>query len=64
MHIGIAGIGNMGSNIGARLMEVGHTLTVWNRTAEKTKPLADAGASVAPDAGGARRARSRPSSAS
>src|SRR6185369_4224855 len=47
MHIGIAGIGNMGSNIGARLMEVGHTLTVWNRTAEKTKPLADAGAKVA-----------------
>jgi 3-hydroxyisobutyrate dehydrogenase len=47
MHIGIAGIGNMGSNIGARLMEVGHRLTVWNRTAEKTKPLADAGAAVA-----------------
>ena len=47
MHIGIAGIGNMGSNIGARLMEVGHKLTVWNRTAEKTKPLVDAGATVA-----------------
>ena len=47
MHIGIAGIGTMGFNIGARLMEVGHTLTVWNRTAEKTKPLADMGASVA-----------------
>jgi 3-hydroxyisobutyrate dehydrogenase len=47
MHIGIAGIGTMGSNIGARLMEVGHKLTVWNRTAEKTKPLADAGARVA-----------------
>jgi 3-hydroxyisobutyrate dehydrogenase len=47
MRIGIAGIGNMGSNIGARLMEVGHTLTVWNRTAEKTKPLAEAGAAVA-----------------
>jgi 3-hydroxyisobutyrate dehydrogenase len=47
MHIGIAGIGTMGSNIGARLMEVGHTLTVWNRTAEKTKPLAEAGAGVA-----------------
>ena len=47
MHIGIAGIGNMGSNIGARLMEVGHTLTVWNRTTEKTKPLAEAGAAVA-----------------
>ena len=47
MHIGIAGIGTMGSNIGARLMEVGHKLTVWNRTAEKTKPLAGAGAGVA-----------------
>ena len=47
MHIGIAGIGTMGSTIGARLMEVGHTLTVWNRTAEKTKPLAAAGAGVA-----------------
>jgi 3-hydroxyisobutyrate dehydrogenase len=47
MHIGIAGIGNMGSTIGARLIEVGHTLTVWNRTAEKTKPLAEAGAAVA-----------------
>jgi 3-hydroxyisobutyrate dehydrogenase len=47
MHIGIAGIGNMGSNIGARLIEVGHTVTVWNRTAGKTKPLADAGAGVA-----------------
>jgi 3-hydroxyisobutyrate dehydrogenase len=47
MHIGIAGIGTMGSNIGARLMEVGHTLTVWNRSANKTEPLAAAGASVA-----------------
>jgi 3-hydroxyisobutyrate dehydrogenase len=47
MHIGIAGIGNMGSAIGARLMEAGHKLTVWNRTAEKTKSLADAGAVVA-----------------
>ena len=47
MHIGIAGIGTMGSNIGARLMEVGHTLSVWNRTAEKTTPLAEAGAGVA-----------------
>ena len=46
MHIGIAGIGNMGSNIGARLMEVGHTLTVWNRSAGKTKALADVGAGV------------------
>ena len=47
MHIGIAGIGKMGSNIGLRLMECGHKLTVWNRSAEKTKPLADTGAGVA-----------------
>jgi 3-hydroxyisobutyrate dehydrogenase len=47
MHIGIAGIGKMGSNIGARLIEVGHTLTVWNRTPDKLKPLADACASIA-----------------
>ena len=47
MRIGIAGIGNMGSSIGARLMEVGHKLTVWNCSAEKTKPLAEAGAAVA-----------------
>jgi 3-hydroxyisobutyrate dehydrogenase len=47
MHIGIAGIGKMGFNIGLRLMECGHRLTVWNRTADKTKPLADGGAGVA-----------------
>src|SRR5688572_12789975 len=47
MHIGISGIGRMGSNIGARLMETGHKLTVWNRTADKTRPLLDAGASLA-----------------
>jgi 3-hydroxyisobutyrate dehydrogenase len=47
MHIGLAGIGKMGSNIGPRLMECGHKLTVWNRTAEKTKPLAESGATIA-----------------
>ena len=47
MHIGLAGIGKMGSNIGPRLMECGHKLAVWNRSAEKTKPLVNAGASAA-----------------
>jgi 3-hydroxyisobutyrate dehydrogenase len=37
----------MGAAIAQRLMEVGHTLTVWNRAAAKAKPLADAGAKVA-----------------
>jgi 3-hydroxyisobutyrate dehydrogenase len=47
MHVGIAGVGRMGANMGLRLMETGHTLTVWNRSADKVKPLAEAGASVA-----------------
>jgi 3-hydroxyisobutyrate dehydrogenase len=37
----------MGAAIAAHLMEVGHEVTVWNRSANKTKPLADAGAKVA-----------------
>jgi 3-hydroxyisobutyrate dehydrogenase len=46
MRIGVAGLGAMGSAIAARLMEAGHQVTVWNRTAAKAKPLADAGATV------------------
>jgi 3-hydroxyisobutyrate dehydrogenase len=37
----------MGGAIAAHLIEVGHAVTVWNRTAEKTRPLAVAGAKVA-----------------
>src|ERR1051325_3339625 len=44
MQIGIAGLGRMGAAIAARLMEVGHTVSVWNRTPEKAQPLVDAGA--------------------
>ena len=47
MQIGIAGIGKMGAAIAQRLMEVGHTVTVWNRSADKLKPLVAAGAAVA-----------------
>jgi len=47
MHIGVAGLGRMGAAVALRLMEVGHTVTVWNRAAAKAKPLADAGAKVA-----------------
>lgn len=46
MQIGVAGLGAMGAALAARLMEVGHQVTVWNRTAEKAKPLAAAGAKV------------------
>jgi 3-hydroxyisobutyrate dehydrogenase len=47
MHVGVAGLGNMGSAIAGRLIETGHTVTVWNRTTEKCKPVAAAGAHVA-----------------
>ncbi len=47
MRVGIAGLGRMGGAIAARLIEVGREVTVWNRSAEKIKPLAAAGARVA-----------------
>ena len=40
----------MGAAIAQRLMSVGHEVTVWNRTASKTKPLGQGGAKVAPSA--------------
>jgi 3-hydroxyisobutyrate dehydrogenase len=36
----------MGSALAARLMEVGHDVSVWNRSPDKAKPLAAAGAKV------------------
>lgn len=47
MEIGVAGLGRMGAAIAARLIEVGHKLTVWNRSPEKAKPLEAAGAVLA-----------------
>src|SRR3984893_1130791 len=46
MNIGVAGLGRMGAAIAARLIEVGHTVSIWNRSAEKTKALAQAGAKI------------------
>src|SRR5262249_17476126 len=45
--IAIAGTGKMGAAIAQRLMEVGHKVTVWNRSADKLKPLTAAGAAAA-----------------
>ena len=47
MKIGIAGTGRMGAAMAERLLKHGHDVVVWNRTAAKTRPLADAGAHVA-----------------
>jgi 3-hydroxyisobutyrate dehydrogenase len=47
MRIGIAGTGKMGSAIAKRLLSLGHQLTVWNRTSERSEALKDMGAVVA-----------------
>jgi 3-hydroxyisobutyrate dehydrogenase len=47
MKIGLAGTGRMGAAIVMRLLDCGHELTVWNRGADKLKPLLEAGAKAA-----------------
>jgi 3-hydroxyisobutyrate dehydrogenase len=47
MRVGVAGVGRMGAAIAARLMDVGHEVTVWNRSAAKLEPLVKAGAKTA-----------------
>jgi len=44
MHVGIAGTGKMGTAIGSRLLSLGNSVTVWNRSAERAQPLMNAGA--------------------
>src|SRR3954449_5434170 len=43
-ELGYVGLGVMGSSVVRRLLDAGHTVTVWNRTREKAEPLLDAGA--------------------
>jgi 3-hydroxyisobutyrate dehydrogenase-like beta-hydroxyacid dehydrogenase len=47
MKVGFLGLGSMGSAMAANILKTQNSLTVWNRSAEKTKALADAGATVA-----------------
>lgn len=44
MHIGIPGTGKMGSAIALRLLELGHQVSVWNRTAARAEGAVKAGA--------------------
>jgi 3-hydroxyisobutyrate dehydrogenase-like beta-hydroxyacid dehydrogenase len=46
MKIGFIGVGRMGLVMGRRILEAKHDLGVYNRTAERAKPLADAGAKM------------------
>jgi 3-hydroxyisobutyrate dehydrogenase len=47
LRIGWIGAGRMGLPMAARLIEAGHDVTVWNRTAAKADPLKAAGAKIA-----------------
>ena len=38
-RVAVVGLGGMGSRIARRLLDVGHELTVWNRTREKAEAL-------------------------
>jgi 3-hydroxyisobutyrate dehydrogenase-like beta-hydroxyacid dehydrogenase len=47
VRIGWLGAGRMGLVLARRLLDAGHTLTVYNRTREKAEPLAELGATIA-----------------
>ncbi|MFA9459531.1 NAD(P)-dependent oxidoreductase [Thiohalorhabdus sp. Cl-TMA] len=47
MHIALIGTGLMGEPLARRLLEGGHRVTIWNRSPEKTRALAEEGAVVA-----------------
>jgi 3-hydroxyisobutyrate dehydrogenase-like beta-hydroxyacid dehydrogenase len=46
MDIGFIGLGEMGGAIASNALKAGHTVRVWNRSRDRTKALADQGASV------------------
>src|SRR5512147_2315232 len=43
-RVGFIGTGLMGQPMARRLLEGGYALTLWTRTAEKARPLLEAGA--------------------
>jgi 3-hydroxyisobutyrate dehydrogenase-like beta-hydroxyacid dehydrogenase len=44
MKIGFVGLGSMGSAMAGHLVEAGHEVTIWNRSADKARPLVERGA--------------------
>lgn len=51
MKAGFLGLGLMGSPMAMNIMKAGHSLSVFNRSEEKLRPFAEAGASIARSAG-------------
>ena len=49
--VGFIGLGLMGSRMAGRLLDAGYPLIVYNRTAEKAKPLVERGAKLAKSPG-------------
>ncbi|WP_209442878.1 NAD(P)-dependent oxidoreductase [Curtobacterium oceanosedimentum] len=49
----VLGTGTMGAGVARSLLREGHQVTVWNRSADKARPLGDDGATVATDAAAA-----------
>jgi 3-hydroxyisobutyrate dehydrogenase-like beta-hydroxyacid dehydrogenase len=47
MKVGFIGLGRMGSGMARNLLKAGHEVTVYNRTAERSRALAEEGAKVA-----------------
>ena len=47
LKVGFIGLGIMGQPMALNIVKSGHKLTVFNRTGDKAKPLAGAGAIVA-----------------
>ena len=51
MRVGVAGLGVMGAAVAARLMEVGHDVTVWKSFARKDQAIGRSGRESGGDAG-------------
>jgi 3-hydroxyisobutyrate dehydrogenase len=49
VRVSVLGTGAMGAGVARSLLRGGHEVTVWNRSAERARPLADDGAVVALD---------------
>ena len=47
MRVAVLGMGAMGSRMAISLLRAGHSVIVWNRTAARTKPLIEQGATTA-----------------